>query len=155
MCGSVLEREITMQDLLKIISDPERVKLGNIEDKYLSDTLGRLKGTAAALVFPKSTEEVSAVMKFANDRGLPVTPRGAGTNLVGSTVPHGEGIILDFSLMNRVLEIDEAPSPQSWNRALCSRIFRSWLNPGGCSIPPTRAKRPLPSAATYPLTPAA
>lgn len=71
MCGSVLEREITMQDLLKIISDPERVKLGNIEDKYLSDTLGRLKGTAAALVFPKSTEEVSAVMKFANDRGLP------------------------------------------------------------------------------------
>ena len=75
MCGSVLEREITMQDLLKIISDPERVKLGNIEDKYLSDTLGRLKGTAAALVFPKSTEEVSAVMKFANDRGLPVTPR--------------------------------------------------------------------------------
>lgn len=74
MCGSVLEREITMQDLLKIISDPERVKLGNIEDKYLSDTLGRLKGTAAALVFPKSTEEVSAVMKFANDRGLPVTP---------------------------------------------------------------------------------
>lgn len=33
MCGSVLEREITMQDLLKIISDPERVKLGNIEDK--------------------------------------------------------------------------------------------------------------------------
>lgn len=69
MCGSVLEREITMQDLLKIISDPERVKLGNIEDKYLSDTLGRLKGTAAALVFPKSTEEVSAVMKFANDRG--------------------------------------------------------------------------------------
>ena len=46
-----------MQDLLKIISDPERVKLGNIEDKYLSDTLGRLKGTAAALVFPKSTEE--------------------------------------------------------------------------------------------------
>ena len=107
MCGSVLEREITMHDLLKIISDPERVKLGNIEDKYLSDTLGRLKGTAAALVFPKSTEEVSAVMKFANDRGLPVTPRGAGTNLVGSTVPHGEGIILDFSLMNRVLEIDE------------------------------------------------
>ena len=52
MCGSVLEREITMHDLLKIISDPERVKLGNIEDKYLSDTLGRLKGTAAALVFP-------------------------------------------------------------------------------------------------------
>mgnify|MGYP001541949269 CR=1 FL=1 len=59
MCGSVLEREITMQDLLKIISDPERVKLGNIEDKYLSDTLGRLKGTAAALVFSLSLIHIS------------------------------------------------------------------------------------------------
>ena len=111
MCGSVLEREITMQDLLKIISDPERVKLGNIEDKYLSDTLGRLKGTAAALVFPKSTEEVSAVMKFANDRGLPVTPRGAGTNLVGSTVPHGEGIIQDFQKLVESRGLFYPPDP--------------------------------------------
>ena len=101
MCGSVLEREITMQDLLKIISDPERVKLGNIEDKYLSDTLGRLKGTAAALVFSKSTEEVSAVMKFANVRGLPVTPRGAGTNLVGSTLTlRRHSILQNFLLLS-------------------------------------------------------
>ncbi len=96
-----------MQELLNIIKDPARVKIGGIEDKYLSDTLGRLKGTAAALVFPESTEEVSAVMKYAYANDIPVTPRGAGTNLVGSTVPHGNGIILDLSLMNRVLEIDE------------------------------------------------
>lgn len=96
-----------MQELYNIISDPSRVKLDGIEDKYLSDTLGRLKGTAAALVFPVSTEEVSGVMRFAHENGIPVTPRGAGTNLVGSTVPHGNGIILDMSLMNHVLEIDE------------------------------------------------
>lgn len=96
-----------MQELYNIISDPSRVKLDGIEDKYLSDTLGRLKGTAAALVFPVSTEEVSGVMRFAHENGIPVTPRGAGTNLVGSTVPHGNGIILDLSLMNHVLEIDE------------------------------------------------
>ena len=96
-----------MQELYNIISDPSRVKLDGIEDKYLSDTLGRLKGTAAALVFPVSTEEVSEVMRFAHENGIPVTPRGAGTNLVGSTVPHGNGIILDLSLMNHVLEIDE------------------------------------------------
>ena len=136
MCGSVLEREITMQDLLKIISDPERVKLGNIEDKYLSDTLGRLKGTAAALVFPKSTEEVSAVMKFANDRGLPVTPRGAGTNLVGSTVPHGEGIILDFSLMNRVLEIDEDTFTAVVEPGVVLQDFQKLVESRGLFYPP-------------------
>ena len=95
-----------MEELYRIIPDRDRVITENIEDKYLSDTLGRLKGTAAALVFPKSTEEVSAVMRFAYENDIPVTPRGAGTNLVGSTVPHGEGIILDLSLMNRVLEIE-------------------------------------------------
>lgn len=127
---------IVMKELLNIIPDPERVKLGNIEDKYLSDTLGRLKGTAAALVFPKSTEEVSAVMKFANDRGLPVTPRGAGTNLVGSTVPHGEGIILDFSLMNRVLEIDEDTFTAVVEPGVVLQDFQKLVESKGLFYPP-------------------
>lgn len=51
------------EDLLRLIGDPERVITEQIEDKYLSDTLGRRRGTAAALVFPLSTAEVSAVMR--------------------------------------------------------------------------------------------
>lgn len=95
-----------MEELYRLVADPERVVLSGIEGKYLSDTLGRRKGTAAALVFPISTEEVSAVLRFAWERRLPVTPRGAGTNLVGSTVPEGQGIILDLSRMDRILELD-------------------------------------------------
>lgn len=97
-----------MKRLLDIIRDPERIILdeGNIEETYLTDSLGRLKGTAQALVFPISTEEVSAVMRFAFEQNVPVTPRGAGTNLVGSTVPLQGGIVLDLSKMNRILEID-------------------------------------------------
>ena len=95
-----------MEELYRLVADPERVVLSGIEEKYLSDTLGRQKGTAAALVFPISTEEVSAVLRFAWERRLPVTPRGAGTNLVGSTVPEGQGIILDLSRMDRILELD-------------------------------------------------
>ena len=95
-----------MEELYRLVADPERVVLSGIEEKYLSDTLGRRKGTAAALVFPVSTEEVSAVLRFAWERRLPVTPRGAGTNLVGSTVPEGQGIILDLSRMDRILELD-------------------------------------------------
>lgn len=125
-----------MQELLKIIPDPDRVKIGNIEDKYLSDTLGRLKGTAAALVFPQSTEEVSAVMKFAWDNGIPVTPRGAGTNLVGSTVPHGDGIILDFSLMNRVLEIDEGTFTAVVEPGVVLQDFQKLVESKGLFYPP-------------------
>ncbi len=94
-----------MKELYDIIPDRDRVALENIPEAALSDTLGRRRGTAQALVYPLSTEEVSAVMRFAWQRRISVTPRGAGTNLVGSTVPDG-GIILDLSRMNRILEVD-------------------------------------------------
>ena len=91
-----------------LIPDSSRVIFdSNIEEKYLSDTLGRLRGRAKALVFPESTKEVSDIMKYAYEHKIPVTPRGAGTNLVGSTVPADGGIVLDLSRMNRVLEIDK------------------------------------------------
>ena len=125
-----------MERLLNIIADPDRVILSGIEDKYLSDTLGRLRGTAAALVFPVSTEEVSAVMRFANENGFPVTPRGAGTNLVGSTVPHGNGIILDLSRMNRVLEIDEQTFTAVVEPGVVLQDFQQLVESKGLFYPP-------------------
>ena len=94
-------------DLCRILSDPARVIHEHIDKKYLSDQLGRKQGHADALVFVESAEEVSAVLRYAWERGIAVTPRGAGTNLVGSTVPQKGGIILDLSRMNRILELDE------------------------------------------------
>ena len=105
-------------ELSNIISDKNRLVFApSIEAKYLSDTLGRKKGSASALVFPVSTEEVSSIAKFAYENKIPLTPRGAGTNLVGSTVPHDGAIIIDFSLMNRVLELDK-------------ENFTAWVEPG-------------------------
>ena len=92
--------------LREIIPDESRLVFDHIPPEFLSDTLGRRKGEASALVFAKSTEEVSKVLQYAHANRIPVTPRGAGTNLVGSTVPVDGGIILDLSQMNRILELD-------------------------------------------------
>ena len=92
--------------LREIIPDESRLVFDHIPPEYLSDTLGRRKGEASALVFAKSTEEVSKLLQYAHANRIPVTPRGAGTNLVGSTVPVDGGIILDLSQMNRILELD-------------------------------------------------
>lgn len=62
---------------------------------------------AEAVVFPRSTEDVSALMKYANDHLLPVTPRGAGTGLSGGAVPFAGGIVLSFEKMGRILELDK------------------------------------------------
>lgn len=58
------------------------------------------------VIYPLSTEEVSAIMKVAYREAIPVTARGSGTNLAGETVPIRGGIVLAMTRMNRILEID-------------------------------------------------
>lgn len=124
-----------LEQLLSIIGDPGRVVLRDIEEKYLTDTLGRLKGTAAALVFPVTKEEVSGVLRFACENGLSVTPRGAGTNLVGSTVPHG-GIILDLSRMNRILALDRENLTVSVEPGVLLQDLQAYVEAQGLFYPP-------------------
>ena len=64
------------------------------------------RGKPDCIVLPGSTEEVSKVVKFAHETGIPVVARGSGTNLSGGTIPTQGGIVLHFSRMNRILEID-------------------------------------------------
>jgi glycolate oxidase len=59
-----------------------------------------------AVAFPRSTDEVSRLLKFANQHNLPVTPRGAGFGYVGGCVPMRGGLVLCLSKMNRVREIN-------------------------------------------------
>ena len=123
--------------LRQIISDPSRLLLGSaIPSEYLSDALGRLRGQAGALVFPLSTEEVSGVLRYAHDNRIPVTPRGAGTNLVGSTVPLDGGILLDLSRMNRVLELDEDTMTITVEPGMLLQDLQAYVEARGLFYPP-------------------
>lgn len=57
-----------------------------------------------AVVLVESEDDIAATVGYAVSRGIPLTPRAAGTNLTGSAI--GSGIILDVSRMNRVLEVN-------------------------------------------------
>ena len=124
------------EEILAIVNDEKRVITDNIETKYLSDNLGRKMGTAEAVVFPVSTEEVSWILKYAYDNAISVTPRGAGTNLVGSTVPNGKGIVLDFSLMNHILEIDEETFTATVEPGVILEDFQKTVEEKGLFYPP-------------------
>lgn len=54
----------------------------------------------------ESTEEVAAIMKICSENNIPVTPRGAGTGLVGGCVPLYGGVVLSTSRMNKILSYD-------------------------------------------------
>lgn len=58
------------------------------------------------VVQARSTEEVAGVMKICNDNLIPVTPRGAGTGLVGAAVPVLGGVLIDISKMDKILSYD-------------------------------------------------
>ena len=122
-------------ELRKIIQDDSRIVTEGIEKKYLSDNFQRKRGEADALIFPISTEEVSRLMALAYEKNLPVTPRGAGTNLVGSTVPDG-GLVLDFTRMNRVLEIDEETFTATVEPGVILEDFQKLAEERGLFYPP-------------------
>lgn len=93
---------------LRNVTAPERVFAGEaIEYDYYHDEMSEY-GTAApdVVVQAISTEEVSAIMKYAYENRIPVTPRGAGTGLAGGAVAIYGGIVLSLEKMNKILEWD-------------------------------------------------
>ena len=60
------------------------------------------------VVLPDSAAQVSEIMKLANERLIPVTPRGSGTNISGGSIPIHGGIVLCTTRMNRILDVNKA-----------------------------------------------
>ena len=57
-------------------------------------------------MLPSTREQVSAVLKFSADQGIPIVPRGAGTSLSGGALPRADGILVGMGRMKRILDID-------------------------------------------------
>ena len=90
------------------VAADERVIPGEqVGDDYCHDELAGIRKRPEVLIKAASAEEVSAILRYANEHRIPVTPRGQGTGLVGGAVPLYGGILLDLSGMNRILELDE------------------------------------------------
>ena len=75
---------------------------------YAFDGTAAMKEMPGCVVFAVSTDEVSAVLKLANDSGTPVVTRGSGTGLSGGSVPSGDCIVLCTVKMEKILEVDSA-----------------------------------------------
>ena len=85
----------------------ERFLAGHaISEDYSHDEMGTVSRAPDILVKPVSTEEIAAIMAYASSQRIPVVVRGSGTGLVGGCVAIRGGILLDTTLMNRILEVD-------------------------------------------------
>jgi glycolate oxidase len=74
---------------------------------YSYDATPNFQSMPDAVVSPRNAEEVSEILKICNQYGVPIVPRGSGTNLCAGTCPTEGGVVLLFKHMNKILEIDE------------------------------------------------
>src|SRR3990172_3148957 len=79
---------------------------------YECDGLTLHRAAPSAVVFPRTTGEVSAVVRACRRAGVPFVPRGAGTGLSGGAVALDGGVVIECSRMDRILALDpENPLP--------------------------------------------
>ena len=105
MYNKVTTEEIAA--LQRIVGESEVFWGEAINEDYAHDELGGISRMPEVLVRVRSTEEVSAIMKLAYEKTIPVTVRGSGTGLVGAAVPIHGGILLETTKMNKILALDE------------------------------------------------
>ncbi len=117
-----------MRDLERLLG-PEGV-LSAPEDRMLYENDGSVEeGSPDCIVFPRSRDEVVEIVKIAGRWEVPIVGRGAGTGLSGGAVAARGGILVVFSRMNRILNID----PEN---------MRATVEPGVVNMDLTRAAQP-------------
>ena len=104
-------QKVTLEDikvLQQIVGEQDVVVGQDINPDYAHDELGGIEKMPEVLVRVKTTEQVSAVMKLAYEKSIPVTVRGSGTGLVGAAVAINGGILLETTKMNKIIELDKS-----------------------------------------------
>ena len=93
--------------LKEIVGGERLFDAPEILESYSKDFSMTPPGKPVCVVQAKGTQEVREIIKFANEKRLPVVPSSSGVHFYGTTIPKQGGIVLDLSQMDRVLEIDE------------------------------------------------
>jgi len=88
------------------------------------------------VVLPTTAEQVSQVLKLANDNKVPVTPRGAGTNVSGGSIPIKGGIVLCTTRMNKILDINKTNLTATVEPGVVLQDFNIALAKQGLFYPP-------------------
>src|SRR5216683_1461782 len=92
----------------RVIDAPAELRTYAYDASFLTQLAPRAPDV---VVSAQTTQDVSAVMRYASARAIPVTPRGAASGQAAGAVALSGGIVLALNAMNRILEID-APNMQ-------------------------------------------
>ncbi|WP_210348514.1 MULTISPECIES: FAD-linked oxidase C-terminal domain-containing protein [Rhizobium/Agrobacterium group] len=102
----VASRDRIISDLKDILPEDCLVHQPRELVPFETDAFVSYRRLPLAVALPKTTEQVSAVLKYCHRYGIPVVPRGAGTSLSGGAIPQEDAVVIGLSKMASILELD-------------------------------------------------
>ena len=114
------------------------------EDKlleYSSDETEDLSYPPEVVLKPKTTEEISKIITYCNDKLISITPCGARTGLSGGSLPIKGGIALSTERLNSIIEIDERNLQAKVEPGVINQVFRDAVEEKGLFYPPDPASK--------------
>jgi glycolate oxidase len=118
-----------------VVTDEESLR------NYSHDETETLSFLPEVVVKPRTSEEISQVMKICNQDRIPVTPRGAGTGLSGGALPHLGGVLLSMERMNSILQIDERNLQVITEPGVITEVLQNAVKEKGFFYPPDPSSR--------------
>ncbi len=110
-------------------------------EQYARDQTENLHFLPEVVIKPRSTEEISAILRLCNNERIPVTPRGGGTGLSGGALPQLGGVLLSTERMNTILEIDERNLQVTTEPGVITEVLQNAVKEKGLFYPPDPSSR--------------
>jgi len=136
--------KITTNHLDQLKSLNPRLEISNLKEDIQNashDETEDFNYPPEAVIFAKSTKEVSQVLSFAYENNIPVTPRGAGTGLSGGALAVCGGIVLSLTKLNKIIEIDEDNLFAVVEPGVITQNFQEAVEKIGLFYPPDPASK--------------
>jgi len=130
-----------IDQLRKIVGAGQVVTEAATLQEYSHDETEELSFLPEVVVKPRTTEEVSGILRLCNLHRVPVTPRGAGTGLSGGALPQLGGVLISTERMNSILEIDERNGQVITEPGVITEVLQEAVKEKGLFYPPDPSSR--------------
>jgi glycolate oxidase len=131
----------TVNELKKITGENYVFVDGESLSNYAHDETENLHFPPEVVVKPRTTAEISAIMKLCNEQLIPVTPRGAGTGLSGGALAHRGGVLLSTERLNSIIKIDERNHQVITEPGVITEVLMNEVKALGLFYPPDPSSR--------------
>ncbi len=137
-------KKIDEQDLVffrSVIGEEYVITSGDGLAKYAKDETEDLRFPPEAVLKPANTEEISRIMRYCNEKNIPVSPRAAGTGLSANSLCIYGGVMLTIERLNKILNIDEQNLQVITEPGVITEQLQNAVKEKGLYYPPDPSSR--------------